>query len=99
MITTFSRIFSLHQSSLSRIFVKLQKAMDNLPLNDFRRQVGEYVNQTYYAGKAFVLLKGERKVAALLPIALVERLSELEAFYAQTIQSRQDPGTPETETN
>lgn len=73
--------------------------MDNLPLNEFRRQVGEYVNQTYYAGKAFTLLKGERKVAALLPIALVDRLAELEVFYAQTIQSRQDQEMAETEIN
>ena len=32
--------------------------MDTLPVNEFRRQVGEYLNQTYYAGKAFTLLKG-----------------------------------------
>ncbi|XWW48539.1 hypothetical protein JYG30_25570 (plasmid) [Fibrella sp. USSR17] len=73
--------------------------MDNLPLNEFRRQVGEYVNQTYYASKAFILLKGERKVAALVPIALVDRLAELEAFYAQKMQSPENLGTVDRESN
>lgn len=63
---------------------------NELPLNEFRRQVGEWVNQTYYANKAFVLLKGDRRVAALLPIALLDRLVELEAFYAQTIEKSQE---------
>ena len=63
---------------------------DDLPLSEFRRQVGEYTNQTYYSGKAFVLLKGGRRVAALLPIALLDRLVELEAFYAQTIEKEQE---------
>lgn len=52
--------------------------MDTLPVNEFRRQVGEYLNQAYYAGKAFTLLKGNRRMAALIPIAMLDRLVELE---------------------
>lgn len=44
--------------------------MENLSVNEFRRQVGEYINQTFYAGKAFMLTKGEKKVAALIPLAM-----------------------------
>lgn len=55
--------------------------MEELAINEFRRQVGEYVNQTYYAGKSFVLTKGEKKVAALIPIATLTKLAELEKFY------------------
>lgn len=59
--------------------------METLAMNEFRRQVGEYINQTYYAGKAFVLTKGEKKMAALVPIATLHRLQELEEFYAQAL--------------
>lgn len=55
--------------------------MDTLPVNEFRRQVGEYLNQTYYAGKAFALVKGEKQVAALVPMAMVERLAQLELIH------------------
>ena len=67
--------------------------MENLAINEFRRQVGEYINQTYYANKSFVLTKGEKKVAALVPMAMLNRLTELETFYAQTIA---DPQQSET---
>ena len=63
--------------------------MDTLPVNEFRRQVGEYLNQTYYAGKAFTLLKGNRRMAALIPIAMLDRLVELE----NELQTRSTPGT------
>ncbi|GAB3642009.1 type II toxin-antitoxin system prevent-host-death family antitoxin [Spirosoma arcticum] len=66
--------------------------MENVAMNEFRRQVGEYINQTYYAGKAFVLTKGEKKVAALVPMATLNRLSELEAFYSQTLADRPPTG-------
>ena len=80
------------------IFTRNQKqAMTTLPMNEFRRQVGEYVNQTYYAGKSFTLLKGERAVAALVPMALLDRLNELEAYYAQTIEDQNQPASPDTE--
>lgn len=59
-------------------------------MNEFRRQVGEYINQTYYAGKAFVLTKGEKKVAALVPMAMLNRLAELEAFYTQTLANQEN---------
>ncbi|SFF28616.1 prevent-host-death family protein [Spirosoma endophyticum] len=62
--------------------------MENLTMNEFRRQVGEYINQTYYAEKAFVLTKGEKKVAALVPMAMLNRMTELEAFYAQTLADK-----------
>ena len=52
-------------------------------MNEFRRQVGEYINQTYYAGKAFTLVKGTKNVGALVPMAMIERLAELEALVAQ----------------
>lgn len=52
--------------------------MDTLAVNEFRRQVGEYLNQTYYAGKAFTLMKGNRHMAALIPITMLDRLVELE---------------------
>lgn len=55
---------------------------------EFRRQIGEYINQTYYASKAFVLTKGEKKVAALVPITMLNRLTELEAFHAQTLANQ-----------
>ncbi|MBR8837144.1 MAG: type II toxin-antitoxin system prevent-host-death family antitoxin [Stigonema ocellatum SAG 48.90 = DSM 106950] len=58
-------------------------------MNEFRRQVGEYINQTYYANKSFVLTKGQKRVAALVPIAILDRLSELESFYSQTLADRQ----------
>ncbi len=56
---------------------------------EFRRQVGEFINQTYYAGKTFILTKGEKKVAALVPVSVLDRLTELEAFYKQAITDRQ----------
>ncbi len=71
--------------------------MEKLAMNEFRRQVGEYVNQTYYAGKAFVLTKGEKRVAALLPVAMLDRLKELEAFYARTIAESQQAVITSTE--
>ena len=46
--------------------------MENLAMNEFRRQVGEYINQTYYANKSFVLTKGEKRVAALVPLAMLD---------------------------
>lgn len=60
--------------------------MDTLPVNEFRKQVGEYLNQTYYAGKAFTLMKGNRPMAALVPISLLERLSRLEDQLASQAQ-------------
>ncbi|ADB42915.1 prevent-host-death family protein [Spirosoma oryzae] len=63
--------------------------MENVAMNEFRRQVGEYINQTYYANKSFVLTKGQKRVAALVPIAILDRLSELESFYSQTLADRQ----------
>lgn len=54
--------------------------MEEIPMNEFRRQIGEYVNQTYYANKTFVLTKGQKKLAALVPIAQLERLAQLEAL-------------------
>ncbi|GAB3968534.1 hypothetical protein GCM10028806_12770 [Spirosoma terrae] len=35
-------------------------------------------------GKAFVLTKGQKKVAALVPIAMLNKLAELEDFYKRT---------------
>jgi|GEM_PF-2474355 len=58
--------------------------METLAMSEFRRQAGEYVNQTHYVGKTFVLTKGEKRVAALVPIKVLDRLAELEAFYDQT---------------
>ena len=57
--------------------------METIALNEFRRQVGEYVNQTYYASKAFTLMKGTKKVGALVPMATLDRLAELEALFAR----------------
>ena len=71
--------------------------MENLAINEFRRQVGEYINQTYYANKSFVLTKGEKKAAALVPMAMLNRLTELETFYAQTMADRQQSETSEVE--
>ena len=68
--------------------------MTTLPMNEFRRQVGEYVNQTYYAGKSFTLLKGERAVAALVPISLLDRLNELETYYAQAMNNLNVAASP-----
>ena len=62
--------------------------MEHLAMNEFRRQVGEYINQTYYARKAFVLTKGEKNVAALVPMSMLNRLTELEAFHAQTLANQ-----------
>ncbi|GAB2556017.1 hypothetical protein GCM10027190_02600 [Spirosoma areae] len=61
--------------------------------------MGGYVNQTYYASKAFVLMKSEKKVAALLPIAMVNRLAELEAFQAQVTAERQQIEPTNTDAN
>ena len=57
--------------------------METLAMSEFRRQAGEYVNQTHYAGKTFVLTKGEKRVAALVPITVIDRLAELETFHQQ----------------
>lgn len=65
--------------------------MDTLPVNEFRRQVGEYLNQTYYAGKAFTLMKGNRPMAALIPIAMLDRLNELEAMFQLTLTDSAGP--------
>jgi len=61
-------------------------------VNEFFRQVGEYINQTYYAGKAFVLTKKEKKVAALVPMALLNRLTELGTFHDQTTENQRQAG-------
>lgn len=58
--------------------------MDELPMSEFRRQTGEYVNQTQYAGKTYVLTKGGKRVVALVPITVLERLAELEALHGHT---------------
>lgn len=63
--------------------------MEDILTTEFRRQVGEYVNQTYYAQKSFRLFKGNKPVAVLVPVTTLERLAELEAFYEETIQARQ----------
>jgi prevent-host-death family protein len=59
--------------------------MDEIAMSEFRRQAGEFVNQTYYAGKAFILTKGDKRVAALVPVTVLDRLTELEALHGQTI--------------
>ena len=71
--------------------------MENLAMNEFRRQVGEYINQTYYASKAFVLTKGDKKVAALVPMAMLNRLSELETFCAQILEDQKQAAIKEVE--
>lgn len=63
--------------------------MDVLPVNEFRNQIGEYVNQVYYASKAFTLTKGAKPVAALVPITLLERLATLEKFHEDTLAAEQ----------
>ena len=60
-------------------------------MTEFRRQVGEYVNQVYYAERTFLLTKGEKSVAAVVPMSLLERLAELEEFYAQTLLEQSRP--------
>ena len=62
--------------------------MENLPLSEFKRQVSEYINQAYYAGKTFGLTKGEKQVAALVPMSMISRLAELETFYVQVLAER-----------
>lgn len=71
--------------------------MEDLLMNEFRRQVGEYINQTYYAGKTFVLIKGEKKVAAMVPIATLNRLRELEDFYTRTMADQEQTGSTNNE--
>lgn len=71
--------------------------VENLAMNEFRRQVGEYINQTYYASKAFILTKGDKKVGALIPMAMFNRLTELEAFYAQTVADREQTQSTDAE--
>lgn len=71
--------------------------IENLAVNEFRRQIGEYINQTYYASKAFVLTKGDKQVGALVPMAMFNRLTELEAFYAQTLADREQTQSTDTE--
>lgn len=59
--------------------------MQLLPVNEFRSQIGEYVNQVYYANKFFTLTKGTKLVAALVPISLLDRLATLEKFHEDTL--------------
>jgi len=68
--------------------------MEKIAVNEFRRQVGEYINQVHYAGKAFVLTKGEKKMAALVPISLLDRLTELEQLLKQEPAAQPDPKSP-----
>jgi hypothetical protein len=71
--------------------------MEEIPMNEFRRQIGEYVNQAYYANKAFVLIKGQKKLAALVPMAQLERLAQLEALVNEWQTSANlDPIPPST---
>ncbi|WP_460905916.1 hypothetical protein [Spirosoma areae] len=44
-------------------------------------------------------MKSEKKVAALLPIAMVNRLAELEAFQAQVTAERQQIEPTNTDAN
>ncbi|QMW03336.1 type II toxin-antitoxin system prevent-host-death family antitoxin [Spirosoma foliorum] len=52
--------------------------MEKITANDFRRQVGEYLNRTYYAKEQFVIIKSGKQIAALVPISILERLTQLE---------------------
>lgn len=73
--------------------------MNELAMSEFRRQAGEYVNQTHYAGKTFVLTKGDKRVAALVPVTVLDRLAELESLHGQTTMplpmADQPPATEE----
>lgn len=62
-------------------------------MNEFRKQVGEYLNQTYYAGKAFTLMKGNRPMAALVPMSMLERLAQLEDQLANQALAVEQPAT------
>jgi len=55
--------------------------MKEIPMSEFRRKAGEYVNQTHYAQKVFFLTKGDQRMAALVPVSVLDRLIELEALY------------------
>ncbi|QJD81688.1 type II toxin-antitoxin system Phd/YefM family antitoxin (plasmid) [Spirosoma rhododendri] len=68
--------------------------MDTLLVNEFRKQVGEYLNQTYYAGKAFTLMKGNRPMAALVPMSLLERLTQLEDQLASQVLAADPQADP-----
>ena len=68
--------------------------MEELALNEFRRQVSEYINQTYYANKSFTLTKGGKKVAVLLPMAAFARLQELEAWHSYMASKEQESIQP-----
>lgn len=64
--------------------------MDIVTANDFRRQVGEYLNRTYYAKEQFVITKSGKQIAALVPIIVLERLTQLEGQY-QADDKDQEP--------
>lgn len=67
--------------------------MESLSVNEFRKQVSEYLNQTYYAGKAFTIMKGNRPMAALVPIDMLERLAHFEDLLASQAQLADLPAT------
>jgi prevent-host-death family protein len=71
--------------------------MEKIAVNEFRRQVGEYINQVHYAGKGFVLTKGEKRMAALVPISLLDRLAALEKQLTQAPDGQPNSECPPVE--
>lgn len=71
--------------------------MEVITANDFRRQVGEYLNRTYYAKEHFVITKSGKQIAALVPIAILERLTQMNQLQTDTSTDKQQPevATPE----
>lgn len=44
-----------------------------------RKNLGQYVNEAYYRGDEFVIKRAGKPVAALVPLADLERLASLKA--------------------
>lgn len=52
-----------------------------------RKNLGQYVNETYYRGDEFIIKRAGKPVAALVPLADLEKLASLRAQGVKAIQT------------
>ncbi len=52
-----------------------------------RKNLGQYVNEAYYRGDEFVIKRSGRPVAALVPLADLEKLASLKAQGFKVLQA------------
>ena len=53
---------------------------------DLRKNLGQYVNEAYYRGDEFVIKRAGKPVAALVPLADLEKLEAIKAKGYRALQ-------------